>query len=357
MDRRYLKLPYYLLRKPLKVNYRPLHLQVEPTDACNQRCIMCYRDRLIRKPKRMSLEQFKAILDDVRPTKVNISGLGEPLLHRDIYEMVRYAKEKGMGVTFPTNLTLADGHLEEIVDSGIDVLKVSLDATTRETYARIRGTDHFERVVDAIRGINEWKERKGSATPHIRINYALQSLNVDELEDMVRMAAELKAEALYVQYLDYVDVEDLKEDPVGDLTPDLLRHTLRRAQDVAERLGVETNIPIWLRDLNLYVNKMTTMGRFKFNGRRCYFPWISTFIEVNGDVKVCPIFTRKRDEGKMGNIFDQPFESIWNGEGYVSIRRALRAGERPFAPCRQCIPQTLRNIFTIFFKMLPGWRP
>ena len=355
MDYRYLKLPYYLLSKPLKVSYRPLHLQIEPTDACNQKCIMCYRKRLIKKTARMSLDQFKAILDDVQPTKVNISGLGEPLLHRDIYEMIRYAKAKGAGITFPTNLTLANGHLEEIVDSGVDVLKVSLDATKRETYLKIRGTDNFERVVGAIRGINELKDDRESVTPHIRINYALQKLNIGELEEVVRMAVELKAEALYVQYLDYVDVDDLKQDLVGGMTPDLLRNTLQKAHALANESGLSTNIPIWLRDLNLYMRKMDTMGNFS-NTRRCYFPWISTFIEANGDVKACPIFTRKRGVGKMGNIFDQSFESIWNGEGYISIRRDLRAGKRPFAPCRQCIPQTLSNIFVIFSKMLPGWK-
>lgn len=357
MDTRYLKLPFYIIARPLKVPYRPLHLQVEPTDACNQKCIMCYRDRLIKKPRRMTLEQFQAIIDDVRPANVNISGLGEPLLHKNIFDMVRYAKTKGMGVTFPSNLTIANGRLEDIVASGIDVLKVSLDAVDRETYQRIRGTDHFEKVVDAVRGINELKKERKTAVPHIRINYALQKSNVEDLCRAVELTAELKAEALYIQYLDYVEVDDLKEELVGDLTPDHLKSTLMRARDIAARSGINSNISIWLKDLELYMNKMNTMGKVAALKRKCYFPWISTFIEVNGDVKACPIFTRKRGEGRLGNIFEQSFDSIWNGEGYMEIRRSLKEGKRVHAPCRQCVPQSLTNIFLIFTKMLPGWKP
>ncbi|MFH2002742.1 MAG: radical SAM protein [Planctomycetota bacterium] len=357
MDSRYLKLPYYLLMKPLKLGSGPLHLQVEPTDACNQKCVMCYRDRLIDKPKRMSLEQFKAVLDDVKPSKVNISGLGEPMLHKDIFHMVRYAKSKGMGVTFPTNLTLASRHVEEIVESGIDVIKASLDAANSETYRKVRGTDHFDAVMEAIRGINALKEKRNLSAPHIRINYALQKSNLDELVDMMRMAVELKAEAMYIQYLDYVDVVDLKDDLIGDMDFDHLRSVLITTQEMAKKSGIETNISIWLRDLELYKSKMLSMGGEMSLTRKCLFPWLSTFIEANGDVKACPIFTRKRHEGNMGNIFEQPFKSIWNGELYMDIRRKLRAGERPYTPCRQCVPQSLSNIFVIFSKMMPGWKP
>lgn len=355
MDSRYLKLPYYLLMKPLKLGNGPLHLQVEPTDACNQKCVMCYRDRLIDKPARMSLDQFKKVIDDVKPSKVNISGLGEPMLNKDIFPMVRYAKSKKIGVTFPTNLTLASRHVEEIVDSGIDVIKASLDAADAETYKKVRGTDHFDKVMDAIRGINELKAKRGLSKPHIRINYALQKSNLDELIDMTRMAVDLEAEAMYIQYLDYVEVGDLKDELIGDMDFKHLREVLEKVQKMADASKIETNISIWLRDLELYKSKMLSMGSEMSLTRKCLFPWLSTFIEANGDVKACPIFTRKRHEGKMGNIFEKPFMDIWNGEAYQDIRRKLRAGDRPYTPCRQCVPQTLSNIFVIFKKMMPGW--
>ncbi|MHC4942279.1 MAG: radical SAM protein [Planctomycetota bacterium] len=356
MKLQYLKIPYYLVFKPLKVGIRPLHLQVEPTDACNQKCGMCYRDRLIEKPARMTLEQFQHVIDEVRPTNVNISGLGEPLLHKDIFQMVRYAKAKGIGVTFPTNLTLAHKKVDELVESGIDVLKVSLDATTAETYHKIRGTDHFDRVVETLQAINALKAENGLEAPHIRINYALQKHNLHELLDMVSMAGDLKAEAIYIQYLDYVDVDDLKDELVGEMSAIDLKGLLTEARALAKSKGIETNIAVWLRDLEIYHQKMNSMGKRLPLERKCYYPWITTFIEANGDVKACPIFTRKRGEARLGNIFEQPFDSIWNGEAYIELRRQLRAGGRPTAPCRQCVPQSLSNIFMIFSKMLPGWK-
>ncbi len=357
MNLRYLTLPYSLIAKPLRVAHGPLHAQIEPTDACNQKCIMCYRNRLIDTPARMTLDQFKRTIDEVGATKINISGLGEPLLHTDIFSMVRYAHEKGAGITFPSNMTLAHKHIEDFIDSGIDVIKVSLDAAKPDTYRRIRGTDQFNQVVDSLRKIKELKMRRSSATPHIRINFALQRENVEELVDAIRLGAEVGAEALYVQYLDYVEVPDLKGVLVDGLTKDSLTRIFREARQRAIEARMKHNLDIWLRDIGIYTSKMHSMGTMRANDRVCYFPWISTFVEANGDVKACPIFTRKRHVGKLGNVFEQPFAEIWNGKPYRDLRRDLRARKRPFSPCQQCVPQSLSNIFIIFSRLLPGWKP
>ena len=91
------------------------------------------------------------------------------------------------------------------------------------------------------------------------------------------------------------------------------------------------------------------------NNKTCYFPWFSTYIEVNGDVRPCPHFMFTPDEGKMGNVFEQSFESIWNNEHYTKLRQAFKKRHRPYTPCETCIPQGLFDLLHISSRLLPSW--
>ncbi len=353
---RYLLLPWNLAFRPLRPWTGPLHIQLEPTNACNQKCLMCTRDRLIQKTEFLKEEGFRKILEEIRPRKMNLSGLGEPFLHPGIFDFIRLAREKGTAVTLATNFTLLEGKVEELIASGINEVKVSLDSAEPETYKRIRrGAGSREKVISTLEELKRKKAEKGVSLPVVRINFALQAANAGQLVPLIRTARSLGAESIYVQYLDYVDMEDRKPDLVRDLEPGKLRALFLEARRAAEEEGITHNLDIWLRDLSLYANKMGPAAAFRVNGRVCYFPWITTFIEAGGDVKPCPIFVWKRGVGRMGNIYETPFSEIWRGEAYREVRRDLRKGKKVLPPCRQCIPQTLGNIFALYSKLHPGW--
>jgi radical SAM protein with 4Fe4S-binding SPASM domain len=218
-----------------------------------------------------------------------------------------------------------------------------------------RGGGSRELVLATLEELRREKERRRAALPMVRLNFALQADNLEELVPLVESAPELGAASLYVQYLDYVEMDDRKGPLVEGLTRDALERVFRRARETCRRLGITHNLDIWLRDLDLYVNKMGPPESFRPNRRVCWFPWISTFIEANGDVKPCPIFVWKRGVGRMGNLGEEEFRAIWHGGPYREVRRALRRGERIHAPCRQCIPQSLGNIYNLFTKLHPGW--
>ncbi len=353
MKRKLLAL-YNIFRRKNTVLGLPLHIQVETTNACNLMCLSCHRDILYPKPTLMKFEAFRKIYNEIRPEKINVSGLGEPFLNKDIFKIMKYAKDNGSAVNCATNFTLVEGKIDQVLESGIDQLKVSIDASSKESFLKIRAKDMFEVLVNNIKTLNKKKKEQGSNKPTIRFNFALQRDNIDELFDTIELANSLNVKAMYIQYLEYIEREDRKFRLVGNITLDKLRKTLMKADEITRKYGITTNINIWMRDLDILWNKMLPSEQFIPNKRPCYFPWFTAWIDVDGTVRPCPIIPWQREVAHMGNIFQEPFKKIWNNDKYKEFRSALARGERPTEPCRTCIPQGLLNIFHIGTKLLPN---
>ncbi len=345
---------YNIIARNKSVIGLPLHLQVETTNACNLRCASCHRDILHPVSTTMKYEKFKKIFDGIHPEKINVSGIGEPFLNKDIFKIIRYAKENGAAVNCATNFTLVGGRIDKILESGIDQLKISIDAADRETFLSIREGDLYEDLIDNIKTLNRLKAERGLNKPILRFNYALQQENIGQLIDTIKLAHELKIPAIYVQYLEYIDREDRKQRLVGNITYSKLKNTLIEADKVAKVLGITTNINIWMKDFDVFFNKMCPENEFEPNKKKCYFPWFTSWIDADGTVRPCPIIPWQNDVAKMGNVFEEPFMDIWNNQRYQDLRKDLARGKRPTQPCKTCIPQSLYNIFHIGTKLLPG---
>ena len=342
-----------MLRSPEVVHDYPVHIQLEVTDACNLHCTTCSRDVIVQKPSVLPEETWKRVIDELAPTNINVSGIGEPFLHPQIFEVIRYAKERGAAINCATNFTRVRGRHREIVESGINQLKVSIDATDAETFRQIRGEDSFDEIVENLGEVQAWKRKLGSKTPSIRFNFALQRLNYQQSPRLVDLAAELGVEGIYFQFLSYVDMESRKPMLTGDMTEEKLKAAIDEASRRAKARGISTNLDFWERDFDIFWNAMQPLDQYKPNGKRCYFPWISTWLGADGWVRPCPIMPWTVDEGRMGHIGDKSFADIWNNAKFRALRKALAAGERPTRSCKTCYPQDLYNIVALKSKLLP----
>jgi radical SAM protein with 4Fe4S-binding SPASM domain len=342
-----------LLRRPEVVNDLPIHLQMESTDACNLNCTTCSRDILIKKSRLLDEKVWKKVIDETRPSNINVSGIGEPFLHPDIFEIVKYAKSKGSIINCATNFTRIHGRYREIVDSGISQLKVSIDSINRETFKSIRGEDCFDEIIDNIRNIVKMRNSLKRDTPAIRFNFAVQHLNYKQAPELIDLAADIGVEGIYFQYLEYVDMEGRKGMLTGDMTKESLLEVLKETEKRAAEKGILTNLDIWWRDFDIFWNKMQPIAEFQPNSKQCYFPWFSTWVSADGWIRPCPIMPWTLDEGRMGNLAQQSFSEIWNGPKYRELRAALARGERPTRSCKTCVPQSLHNILFLRAKLLP----
>ena len=109
--------------------------------------------------------------------KFNIRG--EPLLHPEICDFVKYAKDKGLiDVYFNTNAMLLDGNMaKKLIDAGLDRLSISFEGYTRDVYEKYRLGSKFDTVLQNIDSMMELKQKFGVAHPKIRV----QTVMLEEL--------------------------------------------------------------------------------------------------------------------------------------------------------------------------------
>src|SRR3990172_4794259 len=130
----YLKYKYF--GKSEYLRYLPIHLSVSSTDRCNLKCDFCH----VHSPNvgdfdfkhdpcpDINIKMFKEIIDRFKhAVSVSIIGSGEPLLNKDFYKMVQYAKKMRMLVRTSTNGIFPKNHLDELINSGLYEVEISLN--------------------------------------------------------------------------------------------------------------------------------------------------------------------------------------------------------------------------------------
>jgi len=174
------------------VNEFPLHVDIESTNACNLRCIMCTRNFMTEKIGYIDWDLFTKIIDegaryDLPSIKLNYRG--EPLLHPRLPEMVAYAKERGvLEVQFNTNgLTLNKKMIEQLLDAGLDRIIFSFDGATKETYEKIRRGSNYERVVANIKALVARRNERGLKRPCVRVQMVKMKENEHEVGQFVEI--------------------------------------------------------------------------------------------------------------------------------------------------------------------------
>jgi len=185
-------------------------LYIEPTTVCNLNCRTCIRNVWEDPKTHMEMAVFHELVEQLQAfpdlQRVVFSGLGEPLTHPHILEMVRLVRERGLAVTLGSNGLLLDRAISsELVKLGVDRLIVSLDGVRPETYAGVRGA-MLSKVLDNIRSLNEAKRELGALTPALGIEFVALKSNIAELAELTGLASRLGAARVLVSnVLAYTD--------------------------------------------------------------------------------------------------------------------------------------------------------
>src|SRR5262245_39034283 len=193
-----------LLPRPAVVGALPRSLYLETTNRCDSRCQTCIRTfKTLEPPADLTLERVRSIVEQFPALdRVVLHGIGEPLLNREIFDIVAYLKTRVASVLFNSDaIGLTPPRARRLVESGLDEFRVSMDAATAGTYRLIRGVDRFDRVTANVKRLVGLGAGMGATRPRVSVWFTASRANVEELPAFIELAAHLGAGEAYVQRL------------------------------------------------------------------------------------------------------------------------------------------------------------
>jgi len=250
----------------------PEIVQIESTNLCNAKCVFCPRDLMERQQGIMDMALFRKIVDEASALRipcVRLHNYGESFIDRQIVEKIRYAKAQGIReVGLISNGSLVtEATARAIVDAGLDVINISVDAAGKETFERTRVGLKYDRVMANSEGLVRARREAGAARPKLILSFVRQDNSADErafIDTWSRVA-------------DKVHVTDL--------------------HNWAGTLHVESDV------------------RFP-----CYRPWLTFTVLWDGRVSLCCADF----DGKviLGDLRTSTLAEVWNGDAFRAARRA-----------------------------------
>jgi radical SAM protein with 4Fe4S-binding SPASM domain len=322
----------------------PHFVQIEPVGQCNLRCQMCpvqfRRDGPARGVACMDYDVFTRLIDQFsrRATELHLQGLGEPMMHPRLFDMIEYAVGQGLRVSSTSNLTLlSPRRAERCVTSGLAELNISVDSAEPATYERIRVGSRFQRVENNVALLQATRQRLASERPRLKLVAVLLRQTLEGLPELVRLAHRWSIGELFVQHLCHDFAESSLPDEYRPMREFVDQQTLiggdwqrieqvfTETQDMADELGIKLRLP----SPRPNPHPPGTPG-----ARRCDWPWARSYVSYQGlAMPCCTIGTP--DRFHFGNMAEQGVEAVWSGAAYDNFRARLDSEEPPEI-CRTC---------------------
>ncbi len=277
----------------------PFIYRVDPCTLCNLRCTSCNTYKIKTNEKRvMDFVNFREITEKIKKSAIRISlyDMGEPLLNKDIYKMIKYATDNNISTLISTNFnSFSKNDLTSLFDSGLTVLEPCLDGFTQETYETYRRGGDVERVKNGIKMVIQKKKEMKAKWPFVNVQVITFNHVIKELKK-IRV------------FLKSCDVDKI---------------TYRK-----ENLGFDSPL---------------TFATDKIVPKRSPCFWLYVGMAVRPDGSVCPCDGRGINRFKYGNILKQSLSEIWNNKYYQFSRALFQKGpdleydeEMEAVPCLRC---------------------
>lgn len=338
------KLPEGAVRGPLSP-VSPQVVFIEVTNRCNLLCSTCPRTFFDREPlKSLTYDEFVQIAEQFPAMRrASLHGVGEPLLNKELPQIIRYLKDRDVEVIINSNGTLLTPKWQTaIIESGLDEYRCSIDGATAETYARIRGADLLHKLIEGLGGLVETKARMQAESPAISIWCVGTQENLDELPELVHLAAQLGVPEVYLQRMVYFSKEEedqygmAKEERAIFGTDDDFQETvIAECEQLANQLGIKFRAS-GARDPRNSLDAARPADFMPWQA--CMRPWTTAYVTANGNCLPCcisPFATNDYASLILGNLLERPFDELWNDSLYQAFRNNLLS-PTPHKACSGC---------------------
>lgn len=308
---------------PARPRRAPAKIQIEPTTRCNLHCPTCSHARENDPGRHLTGDDLCRVLDRLpsRPARVILSGIGEPLMNPQFFDLVDILAARKIQCVFFTNGTLLAPQVREniLARSNIAEISISCDGARAETFESLRVGARFGPWKDSVRQfVAEAKQRRRRSL-EIAANVVLSNRNLPELADIIRLTADLGFGSVNVMEPIPVDEVAASYSPSSAELSTIDQGALL---ELGRQLGLR--ISCGLRRTRLPPRSMV----------RCIQPWMYAFIRATGDVAPCCAVFGSDRAVSMGNLLAQDFREIWHGDRFREFRRTSAAGANPL--CSIC---------------------
>lgn len=325
--------PFFTLFPQLraKLTPYPFNIEIEITNRCNKRCIICEHTYWKEPNKDLSFENFKKIVDQFPKLKwVNLTGEGDAFLNRDYLDMIRYLKAKDIPVFLVDSFDLITEDLAaELIKIGVDGIWISMDAATKETYEKIKVGCNFERSLNNIKKLIELKKQMESPIPELCFRFIVTSLNVHEMPQFIELIHSLGGrdslgDGSRIEFAGLLVFDEVRHLFIPEIPGEILKATMKKA-----------------REMDVYVT-FAHANENRLSPLECCMAWMEPYIMMGGYVMPCcaVLQNNSRDFLKkhaLGNILKEPFREIWYSERYKKFRNIIpKAKDKVPILCKNC---------------------
>lgn len=294
-------------------NIYPIEVEISPSGACNHRCVFCAvdyvgyqpnfldKDIILRDISQMSKKGLKSVIS---------SGEGEPLLNRDMPDIANGIKVCGVDVAMSTNGVLLTKEIARDCLGAFTWIRFSVASMEEASYDRIqRGkAGDLEKVkTNLAEAVRVKRDQKLKTT--LGVQCLLLPDNMYQLSDMARQLRDIGVDYLtvkpYSQHLHSENTFQIDYDALMELEQEIKQY----ATD----------------DFSIYfrANAMKKMHHEKYY-QQCHGLPFMTHIDAKGNVWPC-VAHIGTEEFCYGNIYQQTFEEIWEGEKRQEVVQRLNA--------------------------------
>ena len=286
-------------------NVYPIYLEVSPSGMCNHRCRFCGKDFMGYQKRFLPTEQLKKRLTEMGRLGVKsimYAGEGEPFLHKDMPELISYTAESGIDVAVVSNGVLMKPAITEKILEHTKWIKISCNAGTPETYAKIHRTkpQDFDAVFKNMEHAVSVKRERG-----YKCTLGLQILLLPENENEL----EALAEKVRDTGMDYLVIKPYSQHPQSETTAykDIMYDKYYSLAEKLEKYSTDEYSVIF---------RVHTMKKWDSKERafkKCLALPFWAYVDAGGNIWACN--NHLNEDGFLyGNILDTSFEEVWNGQ-------------------------------------------
>ncbi|MBT5469291.1 MAG: radical SAM protein [Nitrospina sp.] len=293
-DYLYHRYRYDIFPEKKELDDYPPYLQIEPASICNYRCVFCYQtDNIFSKKNSgfmgtMDFETYKNIVDQIvgKVHFLSLASRGEPLICKDLPEMLDYSLNKFLNLKINTNASMLTEKLcHTLLNGAVRTVVFSADAAEEPLYSKMRVNGNLERVLKNIERFQNIREKQYPRTKLItRVSGVLFDKEKQNMDSMQNLWGNLVDQVSFVSYNPWENIYDAKPNNIKSPCSDL---------------------------------------------------WRRMFIWYDGTVNPCD--SDYRSTLKIGSILDNPVNTLWHSSRYESLRathiKKMRSGMNPCSKC------------------------